>query len=190
MRLIKDEGQGNLRLMEYHEDETPRYAILSHTWGADDEEVTYKDFLKGKNKEKFGWKKIEFCREQAKVDRMQHFWIDTCCIDKTSSVELSEAINSMFHWEGKEKALRRLQEEIRKAIEEHPKTSQLPLPTVPFRRDVNFVDQKSLHARETLLELEEKPTLNKDQRNTFIEALWFQAVDARYLTIKAAHAKT
>lgn len=61
---------------------------------------------------------------------------------------------------------------------------------MPFRRDVNFVDQKSLHARETLLELEEKPTLNKDQRNTFMEALWFQAVDARYLTIKAAHAKT
>jgi hypothetical protein len=27
-------------------------------------------------------------------------WIDTCCIDKTSSAELSEAINSMFKWYG------------------------------------------------------------------------------------------
>jgi hypothetical protein len=25
-------------------------------------------------------------------------WIDSCCIDKTSSSELSEAINSMFNW--------------------------------------------------------------------------------------------
>ncbi|KAF4836560.1 Vegetative incompatibility protein HET-E-1 [Colletotrichum tropicale] len=27
-----------------------------------------------------------------------YMWIDTCCIDKTSSVEMSEAINSMFKW--------------------------------------------------------------------------------------------
>ena len=50
MRLIKDEGQGILRVLEYHEDETPRYATLSHKWGADDREVTNKDFIKGKIK--------------------------------------------------------------------------------------------------------------------------------------------
>ena len=98
MRLIKDEGQGNLRLVEYHEIETPRYAILSHTWGADNEEVTYKDFSEGTNKRKAGWGKIEFCRKQAAIDHLQYFWIDTCCIDKASSAELSEAINSMFRW--------------------------------------------------------------------------------------------
>ena len=98
MRLIKDEGQGDLRLVEYHENEIPRYATLSHTWGADNEEVTYKDFIKDTEKRKAGWEKIEFCRKQAAVDNLQHFWIDTCCIDKASSAELSEAINSMFHW--------------------------------------------------------------------------------------------
>ncbi|KAL5905981.1 hypothetical protein ACKVV1_010394 [Pyricularia oryzae] len=27
-----------------------------------------------------------------------YVWVDICCIDKTSSAELSEAINSMFRW--------------------------------------------------------------------------------------------
>ena len=98
MRLIKDEGQGNLRLVEYRENETPRYPTLSHIWGAENEEVTYKDFLKGTNEGKAGWQKIEFCRKQAAVDGLQHFWIDTCCIDKASSAELTEAVNSMFRW--------------------------------------------------------------------------------------------
>ena len=98
MRLIKDRGQEGLVLVEYHENAIPAYAILSHTWGADDEEVTYKDFMESTKKRKAGWKKIEFCRKQAVVDNIQYFWIDTCCIDKSSSAELSEAINSMFRW--------------------------------------------------------------------------------------------
>ena len=31
-------------------------------------------------------------------DGLSHAWIDTCCIDKSSSAELSEAINSMYTW--------------------------------------------------------------------------------------------
>ncbi|KAN0075668.1 HET domain containing protein [Elaphomyces granulatus] len=80
-------------------DDIPRYAILSHTWGADTEEVSFKDMIDGTAKSKVpGYNKIRFCGEQARRDGLQYFWIDTCCIDKSSSTELQEAINSMFRW--------------------------------------------------------------------------------------------
>ncbi|KAH8695884.1 hypothetical protein GQ44DRAFT_744463 [Phaeosphaeriaceae sp. PMI808] len=40
----------------------------------------------------------EFCGDQAKKDGLEYFWVDSCCVDKTSSAELSDAINSMFRW--------------------------------------------------------------------------------------------
>lgn len=98
MRLLVDRGDGNLRLEEYYDNNIPRYAILSHTWGADDEEVTFKDLMEDTGKDKAGYQKIEFCRKQAIKDGIQCFWVDTCCIDKSSSSELTEAINSMFRW--------------------------------------------------------------------------------------------
>lgn len=76
----------------------PQYAILSHTWGADVDEVSYRDLVDGTGKDKTGYNKMRFCAEQARRDRLQYFWIDTCCIDKSNSSELAEAINSMFHW--------------------------------------------------------------------------------------------
>jgi ankyrin repeat protein len=54
--------------------------------------------MNGTGKDKPGYKKIRFCEEQANLDDLQYFWIDTCCIDKRSSAELSEAINSMYRW--------------------------------------------------------------------------------------------
>jgi hypothetical protein len=98
MRLIKDGGHGNLSLVEYHDDKIPRYAILSHTWGADGEELTFKGLVKGTGENKAGHDKIEFCRKQAARDKLEYFWVDTCCIDKSSSAELSKAINSIFRW--------------------------------------------------------------------------------------------
>ncbi|PQE05113.1 hypothetical protein CJF31_00006091 [Rutstroemia sp. NJR-2017a BVV2] len=74
------------------------YAILSHTWGEDDEEVSYKNLKDGTEKTKDGYKKLRFCSQQAARDGLQYFWIDSCCIDKSNSTELSEAINSMFRW--------------------------------------------------------------------------------------------
>jgi hypothetical protein len=97
MRLVKIEEHGKLSLIEYNQD-IPRYAILSHTWGQDGEEVTIKDFIAGTGKNKAGYRKVEFCQERSEVDGISHFWIDTCSIDRTSSAELSEAINSMFRW--------------------------------------------------------------------------------------------
>ena len=76
----------------------PPYAILSHTWGADSEEVTFSDFVNGSGRGKSGYEKIKFCGEQAEHDGLQHFWVDTCCIDKSNLNELTTAVNSMFRW--------------------------------------------------------------------------------------------
>ncbi|KAI0538778.1 hypothetical protein GGR58DRAFT_466746 [Xylaria digitata] len=76
----------------------PKYAILSHTWGKGDQEVSFADMVAGKGKSKRGYRKIEFCRIQTRLDGLRYFWIDTCCIDKSNNTELSEAVNSMFRW--------------------------------------------------------------------------------------------
>ncbi|KAH6696714.1 heterokaryon incompatibility protein-domain-containing protein [Leptodontidium sp. MPI-SDFR-AT-0119] len=96
MRLLQSDDDGNLSLTEFFEDNMPEYAILSHRWGT--EEVTFRDLIDGTSKAKAGYGKIQFCGEQARRDRLEYFWVDTCCIDKSSSAELSEAINSMFRW--------------------------------------------------------------------------------------------
>ena len=98
MRLLRIEESGNFSLVERVGNDIPRYAILSHTWGLDEDEVTFKDMVDGTGKTKAGYSKIQFCGEQAAKDDLRFFWVDTCCIDKSSSAELSEAINSMFQW--------------------------------------------------------------------------------------------
>jgi hypothetical protein len=99
MRLVQRGDNGGLKLTEdLADDDIPkRYAILSHTWILG-EEVTFKDFMGGAGKEKAGYKKIQFCGEQAACDGLQYFWVDTCCIDKQNLNELTTAINSMFRW--------------------------------------------------------------------------------------------
>lgn len=100
MRLLHRSETGELSLTKnlVGDDLTPSYAILSHTWGPDNEEVTFEDMTNGTGKDKSGYAKIRYCGEQARQDGLQYFWIDTCCIDKSSSSELSEAINTMYHW--------------------------------------------------------------------------------------------
>jgi ankyrin repeat protein len=98
MRLLQLQDDGNFSLVEFSGDKIPRYAILSHTWGADNEEITFQDMKNGRSRSKASYRKISFCEKQAKVDGLEYFWVDTCCIDKSSSQELSEAINSMFRW--------------------------------------------------------------------------------------------
>ncbi|KAK5069395.1 hypothetical protein LTR51_008645 [Lithohypha guttulata] len=102
MRLLKREKSGWLTstytfsLTEFKPRNIPEYAIFSHRWGPD--EVTYKDIENGTATTKAGYKKLEFCGEQATRDGLLYFWVDTCCIDKVNSTELQEAINSMFKW--------------------------------------------------------------------------------------------
>jgi hypothetical protein len=95
MRLI------NIRTLEFHDftlSEVPPYAILSHTWS--DEEVSFQDMslpLPQRTAKKGFLKIVKTC-ELALRDGLDFAWIDTCCIDKSSSAELTESINSMFRW--------------------------------------------------------------------------------------------
>lgn len=93
MRLI---NTSSLEVEEFLQRAVPEYAILSHVW--QDEEVTLKDVQSGSASAKKGYAKMVNCCKKAAEDGYQYCWIDTCCIDKTSSVELSEAINSMHQW--------------------------------------------------------------------------------------------
>jgi Heterokaryon incompatibility protein (HET) len=98
MRLLERKSEGGFRLTKSLINNIPPYAILSHTWGADGDEVTFQDFVDHTERDKDGYKKIQFCGDQATKDGLQYFWVDTCCIDNSSSAELAEAINSMFRW--------------------------------------------------------------------------------------------
>ncbi|RYP53506.1 hypothetical protein DL768_001543 [Monosporascus sp. mg162] len=86
------------KLEEFTGAAIPRYAILSHAW--EDDEVLFHDIARDnvEYKAKRGWLKIEKSCEQALRDGLDYVWADTICIDKSSSAELSEAINSMFKW--------------------------------------------------------------------------------------------
>jgi hypothetical protein len=99
MRLLHRKEDGRLSLTDVLVgDQIPPYAILSHTWGEDRDEVTFDDMAEGTGRDKPGYDKIGFCEEQARQNGLQYFWIDTCCINKNDDAELARSINSMFHW--------------------------------------------------------------------------------------------
>lgn len=98
MRLLRLSDRDGLSLTKHDDDKLPPYAILSHTWGADEDEVTFHDVKDGLGKSKAGCSKIKFCGSLARKDGILDFWVDSCCIDKDSSAELSESLNSMFRW--------------------------------------------------------------------------------------------
>jgi hypothetical protein len=104
MRLLKVDSTNGLSLTEdLPGNERLQYAILSHTWGKDEDEVTYEDLSKGTSETNVGYKKISLCAQQAICDGIQYIWVDTCCINKSNSnnnkdIELQTAINSMFRW--------------------------------------------------------------------------------------------
>lgn len=95
MRLLCAKTQ---TLHEFVSGTVPPYATLSHTWEAD--EITFQDITNGHSyrESKKGWAKVIKCCQQAIEDALDFVWVDTCCIDKSNSVELQEAINSMFRW--------------------------------------------------------------------------------------------
>ncbi|KAI6023400.1 heterokaryon incompatibility protein-domain-containing protein [Pisolithus marmoratus] len=95
-----------ISVLEQLDDKTAKYAILSHRWG---KEVDYdelaglvKMFMDEQDRDEVrqrdGYQKIIKSCEQAEKDGYRWLWIDTCCINKDSSAELSEAINSMYQW--------------------------------------------------------------------------------------------
>lgn len=101
MRLLNVDSM----IIESFVGDVPPYAILSHTWGKN--EVTFddvklfrskQDFCSAMDQDKRAYAKIHQAARAARADGYSHIWIDSCCIDKSSSSELSEAINSMFAW--------------------------------------------------------------------------------------------
>ena len=128
MRLLKisDDGLSTASpyLVEFPPDRVPSYAILSHRWGASEDEVLFADMpqdsvgIRKSTRAKKGFIKLVYSCKQAIADGLEYLWvrlrsilannwhdddwitskIDTCCIDKSSSAELSEAINSMYTW--------------------------------------------------------------------------------------------
>jgi hypothetical protein len=99
MRLLQINSNGDLSLVEYFGSDIPPYAILSHTWGADDDEISFKDIKKNLARSKpSGYQKVRFCGDQALRDGIHFFWVDTCCIKQDSDREVGEAINSMYRW--------------------------------------------------------------------------------------------
>ncbi|KAI5985755.1 heterokaryon incompatibility protein-domain-containing protein [Pisolithus albus] len=108
--LDRDKGipraEHETEVMKELHDKTNSYAILSHRWGSDSE-VNYEEMTgltkMGKEdreeiRQRYGYQKIIKSCEQAKKDGYRWLWVDTCCIDKRSSAELTEAINSMYRW--------------------------------------------------------------------------------------------
>lgn len=89
-----------------NDDPDQRYAILSHVWGPTKDELTYEEMHVAPQDRpkstlaKPGYRKIiETCRiASSHRYRLPYVWCDTCCINKSSSAELSEAINSMFRY--------------------------------------------------------------------------------------------
>jgi hypothetical protein len=107
MRLIRRLENGELELTKNFDEEellTISYAILSHTWSENnDDEISYEEFMSKSIKElqhekPIGHAKLQFCAERIAEDRLEYFWIDTCCINRGSSEELGESITSMFSW--------------------------------------------------------------------------------------------
>lgn len=127
MRLLNLSTMMLETFARHDHDETPPYAILSHTW-KEGKEILFEDFMleslslecppKNLKVQKWeGWCKLyRFCKEAKRLG-YTHGWIDTACIDKSvsissakeffcmiaanplkSSAELSEAINSMWTW--------------------------------------------------------------------------------------------
>lgn len=98
MHLLSFDKSGELTLTKRPDDKRPPYAVLSHTWGDEDDELTFRDIQDGLGKGKAGFQKVMFCGRQAQKDDLFDFWVDSCCINKSDSSELSESIISMFRW--------------------------------------------------------------------------------------------
>ena len=95
MRLL---NTTTIELCEFDDNERPKtYAVLSHRWEKK-EEVSLQDLPKRNCRKRKGYRKISECCRIAREERIEYVWVDTCCIDKKSSADLSEAINSMYDW--------------------------------------------------------------------------------------------
>jgi hypothetical protein len=165
MRLLNTQDQ---TLTEFLDD-APEYAILSHMW--EDGEVIFEDIHKPHARSMPGYKKILKCCQQALDDGFQWIWVDTCCIDKNSSAELTEAINSMYKWYWQAEICYAYLEDVKQPFD----TSVGPLHS-------DFVRSRWFRRGWTLQELLAPPSV------VFFDYNWnrFGTKHDMYMTIKAA----
>ncbi|KAK3671709.1 hypothetical protein LTR78_008442 [Recurvomyces mirabilis] len=100
MRLLRLTQDG-YAFHDFLEPEKVTYAILSHRWYAEGKDVLFDDIANQHQPSlasRQGWKKLNYASTQAAKDGIEYFWIDTCCIDRRNSAELSEAIDSVYYW--------------------------------------------------------------------------------------------
>lgn len=119
MRLL---DVGTLEVGEFFEDDIPEYAALSHTWGS--EEASLQQWTRHPNpaeSTKRGFLKVLSVCRLAQREGFQYLWVDTVCIDKTSSEHVTEAINSMFQWYREAKVCYAYLEDV----EHQPKARQI-----------------------------------------------------------------
>ncbi|KAK0743049.1 ankyrin repeat-containing domain protein [Schizothecium vesticola] len=95
MRLLNTTSH---RLESFSHDAIPLYAIFSHRWAS--HEITFQDLERDDSScwDRDDYTKLRKICSVAAAHGLGYVWLDTCCIDKTSSSELSQAINSMFRW--------------------------------------------------------------------------------------------
>jgi hypothetical protein len=118
MRLLQRLPGGDFKLVSFNDEAPPPYAILSHTW-TEGQEVTYNELVAGTGREKTGYDKILFCGRRAAADSLQYFWVDTCCIEKSTSrlLGMFGVFLSLIYGEGKAYATLRLREKIERRQE-------------------------------------------------------------------------
>lgn len=93
MRLINTR---TFHLEDFSSKKKPRYGILSHRWR--EREVTFAGMVEGGSRGVVSSPKLCGFLKELRKDSIRFGWADTCCINKESSAELSEAINSMYQW--------------------------------------------------------------------------------------------
>ncbi|KAI4155847.1 MAG: hypothetical protein LQ340_000721 [Diploschistes diacapsis] len=97
MRLLNAKTE---EFSTFFDADIPKYLVLSHRW--EGRETTLQEFEARRHSDSNagceGIAKIKRFCEQALQDGCKWVWVDTCCIDKASSAELTEAINSMWRW--------------------------------------------------------------------------------------------
>lgn len=98
MRLINTATLQLESFPRFDRPQIPPYAILSHRWGADEISLQEMQTPTPSLTSKLGYQKVVKCSAVAASFGFEYIWIDTCCIDKTNNVELTEAINSMFNY--------------------------------------------------------------------------------------------
>ncbi|KAI0548332.1 heterokaryon incompatibility protein-domain-containing protein [Xylaria curta] len=99
MRLLQiEEDNFSFTKVYARDDEIPSYAIVSHTWGDEEDEILMTDIKENIYKKKAAYLKLKVCSAKAYAEGLRHIWMDTCCINQTDTVELARSINSMYRW--------------------------------------------------------------------------------------------